>query len=839
MADLHVIKDSDSHFIIDPITRQIKNDSYKKLSLMLNDHNSERFTFSCPRYIEGHDMGLCDKVEIHFLNIDALTKEAKSGLYEVEDLQVNPDNEEEVICSWLISNNATQLAGSLNFLVNFICKEENKVVYAWHTAIFKEISVGAGIDTSALFEKEYLDVIEQWKDSVMQYFTESLNIWKDATYKDLSDDLTKWKEEQADEVRAVMGDYEMHMNKQLAVERARIDSFVALEEGSTTGDAELIDTRIGADGVTYNSAGDAIRTQMSNIKSGDIDEHCIIGSKLSGNFIKAITEGNNSIQVKCEKGSLIVQTGKETESDQRIRTDFVKLYTDEIVALKDYTNYKFRVFLYDAVSKEFVRCTDYMTYNYKIDSEYFARILIAYADDNVISDGDMSALMNLAIVPNEFSRFSNKTFKSLKNALIGPFPLLDVNYDTKKIAITATTRVLLDKMYKPDNISEVFDFNDNASNLYIGLYYNMTTNRVEKHYITLDFNYTVPDNCILACVIHPYTPQLFGVNIGHCTINSENYVPEQISNIEDCVVELEKNCKRYYILDDLKGIYNRPNNLESGASDGSLPLVDSKHTDLYSLYDDLVVNFPNYVSKVFLGNETTGLPLYQYSFNVDTSFGYTRNIIKPKLLLQSGIHGDEKSSSWAMAQFLKDLCYNHTKNEVLDYIYWNAELIVIPCANPWGWNENSRYNANGLSIGSTFNGVNTQLETELIKTVIDANLDAEYVIDYHNIANGVTYGYVQSGDDCSATIYCNTVKTLAKKWKEEYSLTEDVSQFGTVSEVAVYDIVYYAKSKGLKAFCLELGWKPFFASEKYDKICIEVGTDLIGNVVLCVLKSLK
>ena len=46
---------------------------------------------------------------------------------------------------------------------------------------------------------------------------------------------------------------------ELDVERKRIDSFMKLGEGSTTGDAELIDGRVGANDTTYTNIGDNIR----------------------------------------------------------------------------------------------------------------------------------------------------------------------------------------------------------------------------------------------------------------------------------------------------------------------------------------------------------------------------------------------------------------------------------------------------------------------------------------------------------------------------------------------------------------------------------------------------
>lgn len=48
----------------------------------------------------------------------------------------------------------------------------------------------------------------------------------------------------------------------------RVDNLSHLSEGSTTGDAELIDIRTGYDGKNYNNAGDAVREQFNGVVNG-------------------------------------------------------------------------------------------------------------------------------------------------------------------------------------------------------------------------------------------------------------------------------------------------------------------------------------------------------------------------------------------------------------------------------------------------------------------------------------------------------------------------------------------------------------------------------------------
>ncbi len=265
MGHTHNVYDTDTRFLINPTTRMIKNESSKKVILIQHDHNSERFTFELPRHIEGHDMSLSNLVEVHYLNIDAVTKEKKSGLYTVTDLHEDGEN---VVCSWLISQNATSLVGSLNFLLRFSCITGDVVDYAWNTAIFTGISISDGINVGEMFEDEYVDIIAQWKAEVTQQIT-----------KDVNANVTEWAETESGKLRGMLFEETSKTNADLAVERARID---LMQSGATAGDAELVDVRVGADGKTYDSAGTAVREQVEGVKKDLVNLTEKVWEKLNG-----------------------------------------------------------------------------------------------------------------------------------------------------------------------------------------------------------------------------------------------------------------------------------------------------------------------------------------------------------------------------------------------------------------------------------------------------------------------------------------------------------------------------------------------------------------------------
>lgn len=168
MAHAHDVFDRDPHFVIDADTRTITDLSETGTSLMQYDHNSERITFEIPREIDDHDMSECDRVEIHYINIGT-NGVRNTGLYEVDDLtaDVDEDGYDVAKFTWLISQNATSLDGTLSFMIRFVCSSDGNYDYVWSTAIYNKISVGTGMNNAETIATQYADILARWYNELL------------------------------------------------------------------------------------------------------------------------------------------------------------------------------------------------------------------------------------------------------------------------------------------------------------------------------------------------------------------------------------------------------------------------------------------------------------------------------------------------------------------------------------------------------------------------------------------------------------------------------------------------------------------------------------------------
>lgn len=192
MAHEHNVIDADKHFKIDPTTREITNES-GKLVLMQHDHNSERFTFEVPRYVDGHDMSLCNLVQIHYQNKETITNTVFDDVYEASDFKVDTVSDNIVTFSWLISSNATQYVGQLNFSVRFVCvADDGTVEYVWNTAVHYGVTVSTCFYNSEEIAAAYSDTLAKWGNDLAK--------WRDDLYlASVGEGVT------VEEVRALLG----------------------------------------------------------------------------------------------------------------------------------------------------------------------------------------------------------------------------------------------------------------------------------------------------------------------------------------------------------------------------------------------------------------------------------------------------------------------------------------------------------------------------------------------------------------------------------------------------------------------------------------------------------
>lgn len=254
----------------------------------------------------------------------------------------------------------------------------------------------------------------------------------------------------------------------------------------------------------------------------------------------------------------------------------------------------------------------------------------------------------------------------------------------------------------------------------------------------------------------------------------------RIENIENELEQSESNKNRPSLVE-----FNLDYNMRD--LEGEMANIDyttsGKNTileQIYDLFDNLVTNYSDYVSKVDaveltdltypdyangISNSATYLDTpsyktYMYKFICSNEFvgnGETGKNAKKKILLIGGLHGNEIAAPFNLYLFAKQLCNGILNDENFFKLRSAFDIYIIPCLNGYGMYHLTRGNANNVNINRNYpianwaeNGEDTknsatgcnytgasagsEFETQLVMAITEL-IEPNLAIDCHNYSS--------------------------------------------------------------------------------------------------------
>ena len=242
--------------------------------------------------------------------------------------------------------------------------------------------------------------------------------------------------------------------------------------------------------------------------------------------------------------------------------------------------------------------------------------------------------------------------------------------------------------------------------------------------------------------------------------------------------------------------------------------------------------------------------------------------VNPKFIIVCAQHGFEKSSIYGTYYLVKDILNNYKNNIFLSYYRTYVELIIVPCTNSYGIDNNQYTNANSVNlnrnwpvknwtkdesieVGSTqYSGESAgdQPEVKNISSVIDSNRDAFAVIDYHTNGSSIVEKkkinwismslnsdtYRNQFVDAANWHICNITLNFEEIYKSVLGDSEDMCGFmdGGTTDTTIGYLSSYGKEQGFISMTFE-GFNGFPLDDSaFSDAEKKANSELLGNFIL-------
>ena len=293
------------------------------------------------------------------------------------------------------------------------------------------------------------------------------------------------------------------------------------------------------------------------------------------------------------------------------------------------------------------------------------------------------------------------------------------------------------------------------------------------------------------------------------------------------------------------------------------------HAKLQALFDVAGRNTVSGYTE--LGQDSAGNGLYKYVLNyppmryASSEMAYISDDAlyqkKPKIVMITGIHGFERPSSLGFYYFVKNIF--ESTDPIYEFIRNHVNIVAVPLMCPSGWNGATYDNGNGRNLNRDFPGTDegtawSEIESNLLKGVIEDNLDMDFFLDWHNCYYRTTYpaciSYGLTDDPDMYNPYLRVIQTIGNRWQKAYPAIDQTlgtlwghnahPNKGTVglwltNEYGIKNILF---ESGMRHQVLG-GYSNTSTSDQQtdhgDEYCVRQGVEIATNLIIALIRMIS
>lgn len=177
---------------------------------------------------------------------------------------------------------------------------------------------------------------------------------------------------------------------------------------------------------------------------------------------------------------------------------------------------------------------------------------------------------------------------------------------------------------------------------------------------------------------------------------------------------------------------------------------DMTTAEAYALYDSLITDYPDEMSMQVIGTASDEQDIRAYFF---TPLQASSPLVtmRPTVLVTCAHHGWEKAGTETLYMLFKMMLDGWEDHPTLEVLRSDVNWVIVPVANPYGFDNNVRKNANGVDINrnyetgwtenadttaSTYPGTaaESEPETQAIAALMEST-DFVLGIDFHDFGS--------------------------------------------------------------------------------------------------------